>query len=108
MFGGFAKVKSTFSHRRRVLGMVLGIGIAGLPMLEVSAQESSKEMEALEQMSLEDLLNEPLPGMMTTTVQGREPLSLTRISAAQIAITPARTIYDLLETYVPGAIFMHH
>lgn len=48
------------------------------------------------------------PGVLTRTERQRIPASVTRISAEDIALTPARNIYDLLEVYVPGSFWMNH
>ncbi|MBS4001201.1 MAG: TonB-dependent receptor [Desulfobulbaceae bacterium] len=37
-----------------------------------------------------------------------KPAMVTTISSEDIRVTPHRNIYDLLETYIPGALFMSH
>jgi outer membrane receptor protein involved in Fe transport len=60
-------------------------------------------------LSLEELMNLKVDvSTLTGTSRSRVPVSLTTITADDIAITPARNIYDLLETYVPGALYMNH
>src|SRR4030042_3439655 len=38
----------------------------------------------------------------------KTPASVTTITARDIALTPARNILDLIEIYVPGAMYMNH
>jgi outer membrane receptor protein involved in Fe transport len=45
-----------------------------------------------------------LIGMVTSKI----PVARTVITADDIAVTPARSILDLLEVYVPGATFVNH
>lgn len=47
-------------------------------------------------------------GSLTVTDIAKTPASVTTITKEQIAITPARNIYDLIEVYVPGANHMNH
>lgn len=46
--------------------------------------------------------------MLTKSKDAYIPASITTITEEQIAMTPARNIYDLLEIYVPGAIVETH
>lgn len=43
-------------------------------------------------------------GTLTVKEPARVPAAVTTINKEQIAMTPARNIYDLLEVYVPGMI----
>jgi len=38
----------------------------------------------------------------------KKPASVTTITSQDIKLTPHRNLYDLIETYVPGAIFLNH
>lgn len=65
--------------------------------------------EQLLEMSLEELMNVTVKtGNITGLALSKTPVSITYISAEDIAITPARNIYDLLEVYVPGVLFVNH
>ena len=61
-------------------------------------------------MSLNELMDVKIyvPGTITETNPLKTPASVTVITAEDIARTPARNILDLLEVYVPGAIYMNH
>lgn len=60
-------------------------------------------------LTLEQLLNlEISSGTITDMDRRKIPVSVTVITAEDIALTPARNIYDLLEVYVPGALWMNH
>jgi outer membrane receptor protein involved in Fe transport len=62
-----------------------------------------------EPMSLTDLLNiTTTAGTLTGTTVSRTPVAVTTITAAEIELTPARNLYDLIEIYVPGAFVMNH
>jgi len=47
-------------------------------------------------------------GMLTKSTPQHAPVSMTVISKEDIAVTPARNIADLIEIYVPGAIWLSH
>jgi outer membrane receptor protein involved in Fe transport len=60
-------------------------------------------------MSLTDLLEIPTTaGSLTGTTASKTPVSVTTITAEEIALSPARNLYDLIEIYVPGAFVMNH
>lgn len=66
----------------------------------------AQEEEDLLSMSLEELMDiEVEIGTLTPTKLSRIPVSVTTITKEQIAVTPARSVADLLEIYVPGATF---
>ena len=71
-------------------------------------QEATKA-EKLFALSLEELMNVEIDiGTLTGSTQSTLPLSLTTITAEDIRCTPARNIYDLMEIYVPGALWRYH
>ncbi|MBI9087908.1 MAG: TonB-dependent receptor plug domain-containing protein [Desulfobacterium sp.] len=47
-------------------------------------------------------------GTLTGIATSKVPVARTVITADDIAVTPARSIMDLLEVYVPGATFVYH
>lgn len=61
-------------------------------------------------MSLEELkeMKIVVPAAITTLTLEETPASITVITADDIRHTPARNVYDLIEVYVPGAIWMNH
>jgi outer membrane receptor protein involved in Fe transport len=61
-------------------------------------------------MSLEELSNIKVtsPATLTKLSPAEQPASVTVITQEDIANTPARNIYDLIETYVPGAMWMNY
>jgi outer membrane receptor protein involved in Fe transport len=60
-------------------------------------------------LSLNDLLNLKIDaGTLTGMARNRVPVSLTTITAEDIKVTPARNLYDLVEIYVPGALWLNH
>lgn len=60
-------------------------------------------------MTLEELLNaEITAGTLNETRMGDVPVAMTVITREDIAVSPARNIADLIETYVPGATFVSH
>ncbi|MES2125772.1 MAG: TonB-dependent receptor plug domain-containing protein [Pseudomonadota bacterium] len=58
-------------------------------------------------LSFDDLLKIKfqLPAALTRLTLLEAPASTTVISAADIRLTPARNLYDLIEVYVPGALW---
>ena len=66
-------------------------------------------IEELLTMSLDELINIEIDtGTLTGISAFKVPVARTVITADDIAVTPARTIMDLLEVYVPGATFVNH
>ncbi len=61
-------------------------------------------------MSLEQLINTrvAVPAAMTSLSRVQTPVAVTVISTQDIENSPARNIYDLIETYVPGAFWLNH
>ena len=66
--------------------------------------------ESVFEMSLDELLEAKIsvPAALTRLTSAEAPASITVITAEDIKHTPARNIYDLIEVYVPGAIWMNH
>lgn len=60
-------------------------------------------------LSLEELaqVRIAVPAALTKLASTEIPASITVITAEDIKYTPARNIYDLIEVYVPGAIWMN-
>jgi len=84
--------------------VIIGILFATAPPAVAESQE-----EVLYNMSSDELFNVSVhPGSLTRVDKNRLPVSVTTITAEQIALTPARNIYDLIEVYVPGALWVNH
>ncbi len=67
------------------------------------------ESDELFQLSFEELLDVKVEsGNLTGLSNQMAPVSVTTISHSEISVTPARNLYDLIEIYVPGAIWMNH
>ncbi len=59
-------------------------------------------LEELMQLRIAD------PASLTALKSEEAAASITVITARDIELTPARNLYDLIETYVPGAIWMNY
>jgi outer membrane receptor protein involved in Fe transport len=71
--------------------------------------DNTKRQDLLE-MSLTELMEieVDVPATITEKNPLKTPASVTVIYAEDIARTPARNLLDLLEVYVPGAIYVNH
>src|SRR5688572_12121140 len=49
-----------------------------------------------------------MPGVLTAMKRENVPVSVTTITEEDIKLTPARNIFDLVEIYVPGALWTFH
>ncbi len=73
------------------------------------AANDKEIVQELFNMSLDDLMNVQVQtGTITGIENLKSPVSVTVITSEEIQLTPARNIYDLIEVYVPGAIWMNH
>lgn len=77
---------------------------------ETQTTETEENGAPLAEMPLEELLKlkVKVPGAITKLTRPQIPASITVITAEDIGHTPFRNMYDLIETYVPGAIWMIH
>jgi len=68
------------------------------------------DLKDLRAMTLKELLQVKVsvPAALTKLTHAETPGSITVITAEDIRLTPARNIYDLIEVYVPGAIWMNY
>ena len=70
---------------------------------------SMNDPEALFSMSLQELMGIRIEtGTITGIARAKTPVARTVITRDDIAMTPARSLLDLLEVYVPGATFVNH
>ena len=74
------------------------------------AQEEPEELEDVFSLSLEELVEVKIsvPAALTKLASTEAPASVTVITEEDIRHTPARNILDLIEVYVPGAIWMDY
>lgn len=77
---------------------------------EPALAESFEEGEDLFDMSLSELMDLEIyvPATLTEKDPLKIPASITVITAKDIAVTPARNLLDLIEIYVPGALYLNH
>ncbi len=91
---------------------LLILSAISLDVLGAEAAETTKAAgsEDLFELSLEQLMEVGVYAAATLTEKDplKTPASVTTITAKDIAITPARNILDLIEIYVPGALYMNH
>ena len=87
----------------RKLGLLLCM--SGLFSLYIQAQ-STTPMATEE--GLEALLFTEIPSVITKVEADKVPASVTTITEEDIRVTPARNLFDLMEVYVPGAMYMIH
>ncbi|MDY6987361.1 MAG: TonB-dependent receptor plug domain-containing protein [Thermodesulfobacteriota bacterium] len=74
-------------------------------MAVLTAVTGASADQDITELSIEELCNLTI---ITDTSPKQIPGSVTTITAEDIRITPARNILDLLEIYVPGALWMNH
>ncbi len=71
--------------------------------------DSTPPGKQLLHLTLEELLNtEVVIGSSTGSKLSTTPVSVTTITRDMIDVTPARNIADLIEIYVPGALWLDH
>ena len=77
---------------------------------EDAGTQLPSEVIRLRQLSLEELINEPLEasGTLVPTTLLKSPSAITIITAEDIRLTPHRNLLDLIEVYVPGAMVLTH
>jgi outer membrane receptor protein involved in Fe transport len=97
---------------RVIMGRVL-VGVfmsLSLPMKTTAVDANKSGQPDIFDMSLTELMEVQVdvPASITENDPLKTPASVTVITAEDIAQTPARNILDLLETYVPGALYMNH
>jgi outer membrane receptor protein involved in Fe transport len=90
--------------------ITLSFLLTSLTVTPQISEGSSFDISDFRAMSLEELLRVKItsPAAITKLTGAEIPGSITVISAKDIQHTPARNIYDLIETYVPGAIWMNY
>jgi len=90
--------------RKTIIMAGIGVALATLPGVV-----AGEEVPSLFALSLEELMNTEVSiGSIVGTTLSRAPVSITTITREQIAITPARNLADLIEIYVPGALWLNH
>lgn len=67
------------------------------------------ESEGLFDLSFEELMSTKVKiGSLLYMTNYDKPAMVTTITSEDIRVTPHRNIYDLIETYIPGALYMNH
>ena len=89
---------------RNILVFAVLAAVAGATRAETVAPG----IEPFRDMSLEELvsLKVYMPGALTKLTPLESPAAITTITAEDIRLTPARNLNDLIEVYVPGALWM--
>ena len=95
-------------NSRRLIFAVLSITL--FLLLSGMALAVEEDSEDLLGMSLDQLMDVEVyvPASLTEKNPYKTPASVTIITSEDIARTPARNILDLMEVYVPGAMWMNH
>ncbi len=98
------------SHLRKIILLVTSCLVLVLSSWQsVFAVAQQSTLDNPFDMSLEELLSADVSmGTLTGSIASKVPFARTIITAKDIAVTPARSIMDLLEVYVPGATFVNH
>ncbi len=76
-----------------------------LPASFLTAQQKEKDIFSLTLKELREV-KVAVPAALTKLAVTEIPASLRVITSEDIKRTPARNIYDLIEVYVPGSIWM--
>jgi hypothetical protein len=99
---------SMHADRRLWRRVFSGLAVSLIAVGHGNAKEKELTAEELSDLSIEDLMNVSVrtPAALTYLDVAETPASVTTLSAEQISRTPARNIMDLIEIYVPGAIWM--
>ncbi|HSV27327.1 MAG TPA: TonB-dependent receptor [Sedimentisphaerales bacterium] len=96
-----------YSKRKSHLTRYMAVALLTL-LLAGQTPAEPIDTASLIDLSLEELMRIPVSGSLTEMDPRRTPVSVTTITAEDIAITPARNLLDLIEIYVPGALWMSH
>nr|WP_319492254.1 TonB-dependent receptor plug domain-containing protein [uncultured Desulfobacter sp.] len=102
-----------------IFGWGTGAGVLPVQAVTTSGENTGKhivdkdaltrEADALFSMSFDDLMHVRIQaGTITGISENKSPVARTVITSRDIALTPARSILDLIEVYVPGATFVNH
>ncbi len=74
-----------------------------------NSQTNLNNTDAFYNMSIEEMMNIKVVSSSFTGIDKiKAPASITVITSEDIALTPARNLYDLIEVFVPAAIWMNH
>ena len=94
----------------KISSLLWGIALGTLGFFSTEALTQNSTQEDFFEMSLSELMNVEVfvPASITEKDPFRMPASVTVITAEDIALTPARNLLDLIEIYVPGALYMNH
>lgn len=84
--------------------------LSGISILLLSLNTLAQSDSTVYNYSLQELGNITIkaPATLIHLAESETPASITTINKNDIALTPARNIYDLLEIYAPGGIWLNH
>lgn len=90
--------------------IIIKIALLLILLFFTSSLYAQEDVDNTFSLSLEELVTVKIavPAALTKLTTARTPASITVITAEDIKNTPARNIYDLIEVYVPGAIWMNY
>jgi outer membrane receptor protein involved in Fe transport len=103
--------KMQYKHHNILTWMLVCIFLPPLQTFTTLAADVDKtSAKDLTDLSLNELMDIKIyvPATITEKNPMKVPASVTVITAEDIALTPARNILDLIEIYVPGALWMNH
>jgi outer membrane receptor protein involved in Fe transport len=103
-------MKTPYTRRKKLISwLLIGILFSITHPIVFAQLPDTLTAKDLVELSFEELLNVKIEmGSITDLKYSHKPVSLTVITANDIKNTPARNIYDLIEIYVPGALWMYH
>jgi outer membrane receptor protein involved in Fe transport len=106
----FAMGKTKDKVHRLGLAYYIAVSLLSLLIISFDAFGADASDSNLFSMSLEQLMDVGVyaPATLTEKDPLKTPASVTVITSRDIALTPARNILDLIEIYVPGAIYLNH
>jgi outer membrane receptor protein involved in Fe transport len=95
---------------RRSYPGIMRLLACGIFSAQAFANPEAVTLKEMSLMSLEDLMDVSIqsPAAQIRLDFDESPASLTSLTADDIQRTPARNIMDLIEIYVPGAIWMNY
>lgn len=99
-------MKHVFTY---LLILALGFSFSSSYSQDSDGDNLTQSDSTLYDMSLEELMNLVInTGNLTGLKSSKNPISITTINAAEIKLSPAKNIYDLIEIYVPGLSVTEH
>jgi outer membrane receptor protein involved in Fe transport len=97
--------KTKLNHSRLVWLLLV---ILAIPAYAETPEPNAPETGSIIDIPIEQLMQINVSGTLTETDPHKAPGNVTVITAKDIAVTPARTLLDLIQVYVPSAIWLTH